>query len=428
EPGPAKVAVTSVGTGGGLGGSSSSIANGGAVSGGRKPRVESGYFSLEKTKYEPSDPPQHLTLSSSSFPSSSSTSLLGTSNHRYTTTTTSPSDLPPPAPLSPPPLPSPGGGGGGRGGSALLLSPGYSTVSSSQSSLDSEPSGSTSSTGPPTPSWDGQGGGGGGEGGGGGGGGCGGRPGREYVALSDVPRARRLNYREAFRSERKRQELRARARSPGREEVARLFGEERRGLTKELLQLLLPRGPWSWRSQVIGRFHGGSPQECMDTQVSVEMPSGPVSAPRQGRTERRYLANRPELSLDAGRVSSRDVSSNSNLPRAKSLDRRAADSCTTPDLLNFKKGWMTKLYEDGMWKKHWFVLTDQSLRYYKDSIAEERNYGFQILVSGVQPPSATLGHPQSPSATLSHPQSPSATLSHPAHPHHPPPTVAVNTP
>uniref|UniRef100_A0A665V323 Myosin phosphatase Rho interacting protein n=1 Tax=Echeneis naucrates TaxID=173247 RepID=A0A665V323_ECHNA len=71
------------------------------------------------------------------------------------------------------------------------------------------------------------------------------------------------------------------------------------------------------------------------------------------------------------------------------------------DLLNFKKGWMTKLYEDGMWKKHWFVLTDQSLRYYKDSIAEEaseldgeidlttcydvkefpvqRNYGFQIL-------------------------------------------------
>uniref|UniRef100_A0A8C2H6Y3 Myosin phosphatase Rho interacting protein n=1 Tax=Cyprinus carpio TaxID=7962 RepID=A0A8C2H6Y3_CYPCA len=72
-----------------------------------------------------------------------------------------------------------------------------------------------------------------------------------------------------------------------------------------------------------------------------------------------------------------------------------------PDLLNFKKGWMTKLYEDGLWKKHWFVLTDQSLRFYRDSIAEEaadldgeidlstcydvtefpvqRNYGFQVL-------------------------------------------------
>uniref|UniRef100_A0A3Q4AEV3 PH domain-containing protein n=1 Tax=Mola mola TaxID=94237 RepID=A0A3Q4AEV3_MOLML len=76
-----------------------------------------------------------------------------------------------------------------------------------------------------------------------------------------------------------------------------------------------------------------------------------------------------------------------------------------PDLLNFKKGWMTKLYDDGTWKKHWFVLTDQSLRYYKDSIAEEaseldgeidlskcydvkefpvqRNYGFQILCKEV---------------------------------------------
>lgn len=55
-----------------------------------------------------------------------------------------------------------------------------------------------------------------------------GRSGSEYAALSDVPRARRLSYREAFRSEKKHQELRARTRSPGREEVARLFGQERR--------------------------------------------------------------------------------------------------------------------------------------------------------------------------------------------------------
>lgn len=55
-----------------------------------------------------------------------------------------------------------------------------------------------------------------------------GRSSQEYATLSDVPRARRLSYREAFRSEKKRQELRARTRSPGREEVARLFGHERR--------------------------------------------------------------------------------------------------------------------------------------------------------------------------------------------------------
>uniref|UniRef100_A0A8C4Q3E4 Myosin phosphatase Rho interacting protein n=1 Tax=Eptatretus burgeri TaxID=7764 RepID=A0A8C4Q3E4_EPTBU len=59
------------------------------------------------------------------------------------------------------------------------------------------------------------------------------------------------------------------------------------------------------------------------------------------------------------------------LRRAKSLDRRTTESLMTPDLLNFKKGWMVKLDADEQWKKHWFVLTDHSLRYYKDSIAEE---------------------------------------------------------
>ncbi|XP_069053110.1 TRIO and F-actin binding protein b isoform X1 [Lepisosteus oculatus] len=71
-----------------------------------------------------------------------------------------------------------------------------------------------------------------------------------------------------------------------------------------------------------------------------------------------------------------------------------------PDLLNFKKGWMSKLHENGEWKKHWFVLTDAGLKYYRDSGAEEKddldgeidlrscvdvsefnvekNYGFQI--------------------------------------------------
>ncbi|XP_060760160.1 TRIO and F-actin binding protein b isoform X2 [Neoarius graeffei] len=78
----------------------------------------------------------------------------------------------------------------------------------------------------------------------------------------------------------------------------------------------------------------------------------------------------------------------------------------TPDLLNFKKGWMSKLDESGEWKKHWFVLTDAGLKYYRDSGAEEKdeldgevdlcsclkvsefdvekNYGFQIqTASGV---------------------------------------------
>ncbi|XP_063748656.1 uncharacterized protein si:ch73-103b11.2 isoform X3 [Eleginops maclovinus] len=347
----------------------------GTMTTGRKVRVESGYFSLEKTKSEPSpqsalspqsvQPPQHLPLSSSA--SSSSLGALSPRYHSESDSLTSP--------YHPPqdPLPSPG----------ALVSPSYSTISSSQSSLDSEPSGST-------PTWEGRCGGGGSTGsvggGGGGGGGRVGRPGREYTALSDVPRARRLSYREAFRSEKKRQELRARTRSPGREEVARLFGQERR------------------RSQVIGRFQEGQSEECMDTNGANDPSANTTLIQRQGRSERRYLASKHDLSLDAGKDRSvPDVSSSTfaNLRRAKSLDRRVTESSMTPDLLNFKKGWMTKLYEDGMWKKHWFVLTDQSLRYYKDSIAEEasimdgeidlstcydvkefpvqRNYGFQIL-------------------------------------------------
>uniref|UniRef100_A0A8C5N745 Myosin phosphatase Rho-interacting protein-like n=1 Tax=Gouania willdenowi TaxID=441366 RepID=A0A8C5N745_GOUWI len=150
----------------------------------------------------------------------------------------------------------------------------------------------------------------------------------------------------------------------------------------------------SRRSQVIGRFEDGQNVERMDTSNSNE-PSANSSL-REGRSERRYLTSKHDRVVP-------DVSSSSftNLRRAKSLDRRVTESSMPPDLLNFKKGWMTKLYDDGMWKKHWFVLTDQSLRYYKDSIAEEaseldgevdlstcydvkefpvqRNYGFQIL-------------------------------------------------
>ncbi|XP_056390926.1 TRIO and F-actin-binding protein-like [Hyla sarda] len=51
---------------------------------------------------------------------------------------------------------------------------------------------------------------------------------REYAVLADVPRARRISHKEVFQVERKRLEQQTRARSPGREEVARLFGQQRR--------------------------------------------------------------------------------------------------------------------------------------------------------------------------------------------------------
>uniref|UniRef100_A0A8C0PZH2 Myosin phosphatase Rho-interacting protein n=1 Tax=Canis lupus familiaris TaxID=9615 RepID=A0A8C0PZH2_CANLF len=169
---------------------------------------------------------------------------------------------------------------------------------------------------------------------------------RQYAALADVPKAVRISHREAFQVEKRRLERRTRARSPGREEVARLFGNERR------------------RSQVIEKFEALDIEKAEHMETNSSSGPSPSSDTRQGRSEKRAF------------------------PRKR------------PDLLNFKKGWLTKQYEDGQWKKHWFVLADQSLRYYRDSAAEEaadldgeidlstcydvteypvqRNYGFQI--------------------------------------------------
>ncbi|KAM5151785.1 LOW QUALITY PROTEIN: uncharacterized protein ACMZJ9_010037 [Mantella aurantiaca] len=202
---------------------------------------------------------------------------------------------------------------------------------------------------------------------------------KDYALMADVPRARRISHKDLFQVEKKRLEQRSRARSPGREEVARLFGQRRR------------------RSLVIEKFEALDIEkpENMETNCS----SAPTSEARQGRSEKRTF---PRKRDETGVSSIPDVSASHVSPyrRAKSLDRRSTESSMTPDLLNFKKGWLTKQYPDGQWKKHWFVLTDQNLRYYRDSVAEEaadldgeidlstcydvtefpvqRNYGFQI--------------------------------------------------
>ncbi|KAF4070158.1 hypothetical protein AMELA_G00296300, partial [Ameiurus melas] len=239
EPGPAKVTVTSSSV---LCVNNSVVQSDGAepvrdserVIGGRKPRVESGYFSLEKPKPEQHQQEQLSSSSSSSsrlrystsepalFPSPSShnTHTLPDTHTTHSDFTDTPAvsqsvDAPhtrssttPHTVRSPSPRTS--------ANTLTLASP----LSSSQSSLDSESSperrsrvvmvGGASISEPAgidvRP----------------------GRGGRSYAALADVPRARRLSHREAFRSERKRQELRARTRSPGREEVERLFGHQRK--------------------------------------------------------------------------------------------------------------------------------------------------------------------------------------------------------
>ncbi|XP_072312099.1 myosin phosphatase Rho-interacting protein isoform X2 [Eucyclogobius newberryi] len=180
----------------------------------------------------------------------------------------------------------------------------------------------------------------------------------------DTPRARRLE------AEARKAEKRSRYRSPERKDREAVVSPERS------------------RSGVIEKLEALD----LENQEKMEVEDEGRSEGRQGRSEHRRV--HPE-------EQGQDFPSTlPPLRRAKSLDRRTTESVMTPDLLNFKKGWMVKLDEQGQWKKYWFVLTDHSLRYYKDSIAEEasdldgeidlsscnnvteyqaqRNYGFQI--------------------------------------------------
>ncbi|XP_004405224.1 PREDICTED: myosin phosphatase Rho-interacting protein isoform 2 [Odobenus rosmarus divergens] len=163
-----------------------------------------------------------------------------------------------------------------------------------------------------------------------------------------------------------------------------------------------PSTPSNRRSQVIEKFEALDIEKAEHMETNSSAGPSPSSDTRQGRSEKRAFPRKRDLPSEAPTAPLTDTSASPLSPhrRAKSLDRRSTESSLTPDLLNFKKGWLTKQYEDGQWKKHWFVLADQSLRYYRDSAAEEaadldgeidlstcydvteypvqRNYGFQI--------------------------------------------------
>ncbi|KAI3359491.1 hypothetical protein L3Q82_013891 [Scortum barcoo] len=138
-------------------------------------------------------------------------------------------------------------------------------------------------------------------------------------------------------------------------------------------------------------------ERLLGSDASEEEQEGGPTVSRKGRSEARKQREFMKLQ------SCGDIAQLTAPPpqrRAKSLDRRTSDTVMTPDLLNFKKGWMVKRDKNEQWKKYWFVLSADSLRYYKDSMAEEasdlegeidltkcfnvseyqvqRNYGFQI--------------------------------------------------
>ncbi|XP_008292033.1 myosin phosphatase Rho-interacting protein-like isoform X2 [Stegastes partitus] len=144
------------------------------------------------------------------------------------------------------------------------------------------------------------------------------------------------------------------------------------------------------------RSRDRSAERLLGSEATKKEHEWGTAASRKGRSEAR--TSKREKLQSCGDIA--QLSAPPPQRRARSLDRRTSDTVMTPDLLNFKKGWMVKLDENDQWKKYWFVLSTDSLRYYKDSIAEEasdlegeidltkcynvseyqvqRNYGFQI--------------------------------------------------
>ncbi|XP_051036493.1 myosin phosphatase Rho-interacting protein isoform X4 [Phodopus roborovskii] len=142
-----------------------------------------------------------------------------------------------------------------------------------------------------------------------------------------------------------------------------------------------PSTPHSRRSQVIEKFEALDIEKAEHMETNMLIMTTPSSDTRQGRSEKRAIPRKRDFASEAPTAPLSDACPLSPHRRAKSLDRRSTESSMT-------------------WKKHWFVLADQSLRYYRDSMAEEaadldgeidlstcynvteypvqRNYGFQI--------------------------------------------------
>ncbi|KAH0632022.1 hypothetical protein JD844_020040 [Phrynosoma platyrhinos] len=346
---------------------------------GRKTRVESGYFSLEKTK-------QEVKLEEQQLPTLPSPPSPSTPSNRY-------GDPKSPSQEQSHPFPSSGPHPGNRMVYSFSLN---ALDSRHKDSGDKDGVWGTERLSRPLAF----------------------KASRQYATLADVPKAIRISNREAFQVERKRLERRSRARSPGREEVARLFGNERR------------------RSQVIEKF------EALDIEHAEHMETNAsTSETRQGRSEKRVFPRKRDFVAETATSSILDMSTSPLSPhrRAKSLDRRSTESSMTaslllvpylsgnraasfvgnfassfgvqdcrqvgledcgrtkqePDLLNFKKGWLTKQYEDGQFATDWSLLHHSSLVSFCQAadldgeidlstcfdVTEypvQRNYGFQI--------------------------------------------------
>ncbi|XP_049600938.1 myosin phosphatase Rho-interacting protein-like isoform X3 [Syngnathus scovelli] len=118
---------------------------------------------------------------------------------------------------------------------------------------------------------------------------------------------------------------------------------------------------------------GGHALTTGEVQVQSLHPCGDLTEPESKSIQ--TCANNLSCDFAAGKLSmSGEASEPEQEVRMYSSRCGRSDARTSerePDLLNFKKGWLVKLDDDAQWRKYWFVLSADCLKFYKDAAAEE---------------------------------------------------------
>ncbi|XP_058495554.1 TRIO and F-actin-binding protein-like [Solea solea] len=130
------------------------------------------------------------------------------------------------------------------------------------------------------------------------------------------------------------------------------------------------------------RRRNQSPSPCRDHRIrtfrdqdEIDVYSSRLEPDERGRVRERGRDRREKCRDSENGRSSRRQSTAS--VHTQSLDNQSGKhrssklkEQTPPEHLQ-TQGWMSRLDEHGKWRKYWFVLGDSSLRYYRDSEAEE---------------------------------------------------------
>ncbi|KAG7486158.1 hypothetical protein JOB18_026176 [Solea senegalensis] len=130
------------------------------------------------------------------------------------------------------------------------------------------------------------------------------------------------------------------------------------------------------------RRRNQSPSPCRDHRIrtfrdqdEIDVYSSRLEPDERGRVRERGRDRREKCRDSENGRSSRRQSTAS--VHTQSLDNQSGKhrssklkERTPPEHLQ-TQGWMSRLDEHGKWRKHWFVLGDSSLRYYRDSEADE---------------------------------------------------------